>query len=373
MKSLLSLLLLFVLHTALFASATGDAAPALDNPEWLDGKKHELSALKGKKAAVLFMLNLDQKGLIAIAQLHRIFKACDDNEVALFAIINGQTASLKRFPGISQLPFPVAADPLRKNIPAFMRSYDTLPMAVIIDKKGILCWRGPINNTLPVLRNILSGKYDLQESIRIEKFSISLSAAIRKKEYPAALKLIRAEWERNPKELELVGMMLTLLQKHLKQEKEAFALIAEAHRKVPGNFNVYKLEHQLITRTGKHNLLPGLVERAIKDFQEKAPMNLLSLAKMINQNPSNLTSMQQICKVFHAGWRNGKFKSPEEKGFFAIEYSKVMHIYGRPDLAQQLAQTATKLFKPGSKNGIKAAGTGEYYSNILKIMPALAL
>ena len=373
MRSLLALLLLFALHTALFASATGEAAPALDNPEWLDGKKHDTSALKGKKAVVLFLLNLDQKGLIAISQLHRIHKACDDNEVALFAIINGQLSNLKRFPGLDQLPFPVAADYRRRNIPAFMRSYDVLPMAVIIDKNGILCWRGPINNTLPVLRNILTGKYDLKESVRIEKFSTSLSTAIRKKDYSAALKLIRAEWERNPKELELVGMMLTLYQKHLKQEKEAFALIAEAHRKVPGNFNIYKLEHQLITRTGKKELTSQLVERAIKEFQVKEPMNLLSLAKMVNQNPSDLKSMQQICKIFHAGWNNGKFKTPEEKGFFAIEYSKVMHIYGRPDLALQLAQTAAKLFKSGSKNGIKAASTADYYSNILKLMPALAL
>ena len=77
-----------------------------------------------------------------------------------------------------------------------------------------------------------------------------------------------------------------------------------------------------------------------------------------------------LIKLVGYAHKEGKFKNDEEKARFAVEYAKIMHNFGRPDLAKALALQASKLFKnQRERNGAMEAVI--FYQKVQNVAPTL--
>ena len=352
------------------AVATGEIAPEIPSPVWLDGKVHRVRDYRDKKITVLFIFEANQPGIVAMAQMNTIARKSNPAEVAFYGVGAASPDVLKRLYGVRQLPFPVCADHKNSVAKLYRRNFDQLPMAVVIGKDGKVYWRGSIKTAPLVINQVMKGKFDLKERIRVEKFSAAVAAAARAKDYEKALRLVRAEWDSHPEDLSLLSLQFTLLYNRLKRVDDCFKLIGEAHRKLPANPGVYELELQLISQSGRSNLYSAYVNRVRKDFASK-PMQLLFFAGKLSALSAKEFRPDLVTALLQTGWQ-AKFANNGDKARFAVDYAKVMHNYGRIDLAIQLAARAVELFAtPQEKNGANAALL--YYKKIYAVAQKLKL
>lgn len=359
---ILSVFAVITLSAAVQPVPTGTPAPVIPSPIWMDGKLHRISDFKDKKVTVLFIWNLDQHMLPALQQMSQVVARSDKSKTAFLGVGGANVETLKKIPAITKLPFPVCADHNRATVRLFCRSYDRPPLAVVIGKDSKVYWRGSIRQVPAVLEQIHSGKFDLKERLRTERFSDAVSNAIRAKKFDDALKLIRAEWERFPENMELLSMQLLLLERHLKRPQDAFKLIADAHKKQPKNPGIFELELQLLRNSGKVDQLENFCKRLIA-AHGSSPQLMIKFAELLTRMPIKDMRMDHIYLLMHTGWTKGKFANNKEKGRYALDYAKVMHGFNRTDLAYKLAVQAEKLLTGKAKAG--AADAMTYYKKIL--------
>ena len=372
-KSLVTLLLFAAAHIAVLAAEaiqTGAAAPHIPSPVWLDGKLHRIADARNKKITVLIIWNIDRGVSSAVQLMGQVARQLDRNKVELFGIAGAKADLLKKIPGIAQLPFPVCADHNRAVMRLYARNFDPRPLAVVIDKNGIVNWRGSLRQLPAVVNQLLNGKFDLKEQIRVEKFSAAVAAAVKARDFEKALSIVRAEWERYPKNIELLSMQLLLLERHLKRPDDAFKLIAAAHQKKTGNPGVYELEFKLIRNTGKLQLFDGFCDRLLAAHGD-SPELLVKFADLFFRLPVKDIRLDLIAKIFQHGWKNGKFANNRTKGRYALDYANLLHSMSRTDLALQMARNAEKILTGKEKSG--AADVVAYYLKIMLQAPKLKL
>ena len=361
------LFLLCLVCTAVAVNAkivnTGDAAPEISG-EWLDNKTHSIAEFKNKKTVVLFIWDLDNNGLAVIQAMNRLVKLFPAKDIACFGIANGDKMQVLKYPGVKQLPFPVCADAGKATAAKFLRSYDQLPLAVIIDKTGKVNWRGSVRQVPVAAKRVVEGKFDLNEQIAAEKFSTALKAAVQKKDFVAADKLVRAEWGRNPKNLDLLSMLLVINFRHLNKVDEAFKLIQQANKMMPKDAKLAELEIQLIVNSRQSKkYLDEFSKRTIANFGDN-PDVMKKMAARTAELKAEDIDLLHVHRFMQAAWRNGKFANIDAKTNFALEYARMLHNFCRPDLSYKLALWAKQNCSTAAQPGAAAAAT--YYKKIMQ-------
>ena len=339
--------------------------------DWLDNKPHSIDEFKNKKTVVLFIWNLDNNGLAVIQAMNQLAKLFPEKDVACFAIANGDKMQVLKFPGVKQLPIPVCADPGKATAAKYQRSYDQLPLAVVIDKKGILNWRGSIRQLPAVVKRVVEGKFDIKEQISAEKFSAALKDAVQKKDFVTADKLVRAEWGKNPKNLDLLSMLLVINFRHLNKVDEAFKLIQQANKMMPKDAKLAELEIQLIVNSRQSKkYLDEFAKRTIANFGDN-PDVMKKMAARTAELKAEDIDLLHVQRFMQAAWRNGKFADIDAKTNFALEYARMLHNFCRPDLSYKLALWAKQNCSKAAQPGAAAAAT--YYKKIMQTSAKMEL
>lgn len=372
MKKILSALVLSTLICTNLAAAanTGEPAPNIPSPIWLDGKVHRIAEYKNRKNTVIFLWNTDQRALAEFQLMNRIAKQPGNADTAFLGVGNADLNTLKKFPGVAKLAFPVCADHNRATAKLYTRSFDRLPLAVVIGKDGRIYWRGSIRQVPAVLKLIRENKFDLAERIRTEKFTRDVSDAIKGKKLDEACKLIYAEWTRFPDNLELLSMYILLSGNHLKRYEDGFKLLNTAYQKNPDNPEIGIIEFKHICSSGQFNRLDEFSRRMITKFGTR-PDIMTKFAANFVKLPAKEMPLKLINAFLSSGWRNGKFKKESDKAFYALNYAKLLHSFGRTDLACKLAIYAEQ--KLQGKDKISAGEAVTYYKKILAESAKLAL
>ena len=351
--------------------ATGTAAPEIPVKSWLDTKAHSIAEFKNKKTVVLFIWNLDHNGLPVIQAMKQLEKLFPAKDVACLGIANASVMETLKYPGIKKISFPICADEQRQTEKLYLRSYDKLPLAVVIDRTGKVNWRGSVQQVPVIVKQLLNGKFNLEEQIHAENFSSALKEAVKNRDFEKADRLVRAEWTRKPKDIELLSMMVVINFRHLKKVDEAFKLIEEAHKKVPKNPRVSELELQLIARSGRANThLEKFCKQTIADHSHN-PAVMKKFAARASELPAKDINLALIHALMQAGWRDGKFAKKSDKVDYALDYAKLMHNFCRPDLAYKLALWAKQNSNDPDKQGITAAVI--YYQKLINNSSKLKL
>ena len=344
------------------AAETGAPAPELEVKKWIKGDPIRLADLKGKKCVVLFFWTLSQNGTAAFAQIGLLAHKLGEKEVQFVAIGCDSADSIAKFNRLNELPFPVAADNMLATVNRYMRSNDRIPMAAIIDRNGVLAWRGAVGSLAGVLPEVIAGKFNIQQHVEREKFSQAVMSAIRIKDYPSALKLLDDELKKNPGNLELLNVKLPLQGKLMKDldgaEKSALAAV----EKNPKEPQLYWMIMKLLESDRPGRLAPW-IDRVATNFSDQ-PRVLLKFAQQEMNQPLVSLRPWNACKLLETAWKSGKFKDDRERGIAAGEYARALYFCGRPDLALNLAKEAVKLLK-GTREAAQANALAVYLNSVI--------
>ncbi len=344
------------------AAETGAPAPELEVKKWIKGDPIRLADLKGKKCVVLFFWTLSQNGTAAFAQIGLLAHKLGEKEVQFVAIGCDSADSIAKFNRLNELPFPVAADNMLATVNRYMRSNDRIPMAAIIDRNGVLAWRGAVGSLDGVLPEVIAGKFNIQQHVEREKFSQAVMSAIRIKDYPSALKLLDDELKKNPGNLELLNVKLPLQGKLMKDldgaEKSALAAV----EKNPKEPQLYWMIMKLLESDRPGRLAPW-IDRVATNFSDQ-PRVLLKFAQQEMNQPLVSLRPWNACKLLETAWKSGKFKDDRERGIAAGEYARALYFCGRPDLALSLSKEAVKLLK-GTREAAQANALAVYLNTVI--------
>ena len=348
---------------------TGTQVKALPSPLFIDGSTKMIGDFYGKKYVVLYLFELNRAALDDFAVMHEVRKQSAD--IADFVGIGvGNIAQVKKFPGVMQFGFPVNADKGEAR-EMFARDGEKLPLAVVLDKRGVILWRGAVKMALKTLRECESGKFDLKEEIRQEVFTDTVNDAIRNEKYDVALPMLKKEFAANPRKLELLRVQIAILKK-LNRIDEAFAAILEAQNLRPKSYRIFELEYQLIGETKKNERLADFFERLKKNFA-KNPGVLLGFALSECKLPPDQLEFKYVFDLVETGWNSKAFAKDEDKGMYALDYAKILHSVGRNDLAAVMARHAQVLLAKNEQGAQKAKNAFLYYTKMMQIAPKVKL
>ena len=226
--------------------AIGTKISGIPSPVFLDGKTRNFKEFLDKKYCVIYLWKPNQA---ALGDFARIAGVCDrfKNDVDFVGIGIGNAGVLKKFPGAIRLGFPVNADHKGAVLENWGLGEAVLPLSLVLDKNGTLLWRGRTPALAGQLQKCLSGKFNLLEEIRLDKFSGAVNAEVKAGNFDAAYKLLYQEWNSKKEGVpELVAPMISLLTKKLNRYEEAFKLLHEAQKKAPGYLRWYEMEYRML-------------------------------------------------------------------------------------------------------------------------------
>ncbi len=346
------------------AAATGDPAPELDVAAWAQGKEVKLSELKGKKYAVLFFWTISKQGTEDFAEMAKLAKGYE-KDVAFVGIGIDSADSVRNFVRLKELPFPVAADDKLGSVNLYMRERDRVPMAALIDKGGVLLWRGRPDLLDSVLKEVMAGKFDLKKAIERETFSASVMNAMKIRDYPTVLKLLNSELVLYPDNMELVSLKAKLLGSMMNKPDEALAFLNEMIAKRPKELKLYELALATLRDAHRSQELGGWYDRVIGNFGDQ-PLLLIRFSQEEMKSPVAELRLDNVLKLCSAAYHAPKFKDNQEKGLVAEEYARVLYFCGRPDKALEVAKESMVLLQ-GTKAFERAKTSVTYYSNVVAL------
>ena len=347
------------------AAATGDAAPELDVAAWVQGKETKLSELKGKKFTVLFFWTISKQGTEDFPDMAKLAKEYEKKDVAFIGVGIDSTDAVRNFVRLKELPFPVAADDKLVSVNLYMRERDRVPMAALIDKAGVLLWRGRPGLLDPVLKDVLAGKFDLKKSIERENFSRSVLDAMKIKDYPTVLKLLNAELVLYPDNMELVSLKAKLLGSLMNKPDEAVAFLNEVAARRPKDLQLCEIALATLREMRRGQEMSGWFDRIIANFGDR-PMLLIKFAQEEMKSPVEELRLENVLKLCRAAYGAPKFKDNQEKGLVAEEYARILYYCGRPDKALEVAKESLVLLQ-GTKAFERAKASVTYYSNVVAL------
>ena len=374
MKKSVILFLSAVLGVNVFAAKIeiGAKISTIPSPVFLDGKTRNFKEFLGKKYCVVYLWKPNQAALGDFARISGVFeKFKKDADFVGIGFANADI--LKKFPGAVRLGFPMNSDHKSAALEAWGLVDAALPMCLLLDKNGTLLWRGKSAALPAQLNRCLSGKFNLIEEIRLDKFSTAVNAEVKAGRFDAAYKLLYAEWSSQKNGVpELIPPMISLLTKKLNRSEEAFKLLHEAQNKNPGNLRWYEMEYRMLGDKKFASREAEFFARVKKVFAEK-PGVLMAFAIAESKGPLAELDMKNVLSLLETGWRSTGFKSEQERGFFAIEYAKIFSSIGRNDLAMQMAKIAYKYLQNDKKHGDGVKQAVLHYSKMLQLAPAVKI
>ncbi len=326
------------------AADTGAAAPEFAVAEWIKGTPVKLADCKGKKPVALLIWTLSQKGVGGLVEFGRLAAKFDAKEVQFIAVAYDAPAAIRRCKALEEIAFPVGADDKLGTVNSYMRPYDRVPLVVLIDRKGVLSWRGEVELAEQPLREVLAGKFNLKEQIDREKFRLAVANAMQAKDFPTVIKLTDAELKRYPDRHDLLALKLTVLGRMQKNFDAAEQTAREAVARNPKDFQIYDMILQILRAGGELERLGLWYDRVIAAFPDQ-PMLLTGLAQTEMNQPIDKLRPQNAYKLCKAAWESTAIPGDRERGIIAGEYARALYFCSRADKALAIAQEAMKYLK----------------------------
>ena len=369
MKKFLTAVLLFACLFHAFANAvpTGADAPEPVLREWIKGKPFTVAEFKGKLPVVLFFWTISENGSKSFSQVTNI-AGKHLGKAAFLAIGCDSPNAMKKFFRLPKLGMPVAADKQLNTLHNYMRPNDKLPLCAVIDRKGKLVWRGTSEQLDAVLSDVINDRYDIGKALRREKLSNDINAALKVRNYDAALKAIDLALVEYPDNQELVSVKVKLLTTHKQNYAAAEKFLEERAKVFPENPLFAEIAIQTMRQLGHLQKVDKWTKFVLEKFYNK-PRTLLKLANAELQQPVDRINIRNAWKLADTAWRNAGNLPPQEKGMIALEYARVLNHCGKPEKSVTLTQEAVKLLKGRSKAGAEAYL--KYYNEIVKLSKEL--
>ena len=350
------------------AAEIGGPAPGFKPSEWLNGKPVTPETERGRGATVLMVWVPAPRSEVALRQFMAAIERCKGKAVRFAVVSCSDRARTEAAVKSAALPCSLALADLAAAR-AFMRSNDRLPLAVVIGSDGRLLWRGTPGAVGRIAESVADGSYNLDDTIRKEKFSLEFAAALQKSDFKTALKLIDAELGHNSDSAELLSLKAALLVQKLDRPDEALAAVEAGIAANPKNAAIYDLGVKIMHSIGREERLAPLYRRLAAEFPDRPDM-LMKFADFEMSRPVEDMRPECIQNLAVAALASPKFADDHEKGMITFGYSRAMYLCGRPDLALTAIKQALPLLK-GSKEYESAKKYAAFYNRVAVISSQL--
>ena len=177
-RGALTALTLFAAAVPALAVDLGDEAPEIDVTAWIKGGPVDLAAGAGENVYVLsFFSTLGEASKKSIPQLGELQKMYADQGLVVVGISTESEETLTGFVD-KEVPFefPVARDQDKNTYGPYMKGQRNLPFAVIVNREGMVAWKGRPAAIDIVLGKVMAGKYSVDDAKKADELTGKLRA-----------------------------------------------------------------------------------------------------------------------------------------------------------------------------------------------------
>lgn len=337
----------FLTAGMLYAAVIGENAPEPELGPVLAGQKFRLADMRGKQITVLhFWKNGCPPCAQAVPMINELVKRYR-GKAAFLAVGDGLPSELRKENHWKKLTCPVAADNFQNTARLYMPPRDrSYPSDAVIGKDGKLLWFGPTAMLAGVLAEIVEGKYDLAAAVALDRFNRAMQSAMAKKDYPAALKILRERRKVLPDDPELAIGEANILAGNCKKTEEALQVLDREIARMPQLFMLYQAKMQIL-----HFATPPADKRRIRHYQAIAeafrtrPQLLIQLAGGMMKRKVGSFEILGVYHLARAAYHSPALRDKIDRGKAAATLARSYYYMGMPERAVIYQAEAVDLLK----------------------------
>ncbi|HJO93015.1 MAG TPA: TlpA disulfide reductase family protein [Victivallales bacterium] len=368
----------FILANNVLGLDIGDKAPKLEISDWVCGGSVKIEYNKNEdinKIYVLFFWAAWDGGSLHLLNFvekeNELFKYDD---VVFIGISKENTSKIKQFlrkiPGID---INLGIDDTANTYNKYMSRMSGLPMFFIIGKDGKLLWKGPPFEVDRVIKKIVTGTFDTDEQLKIEKIRQKIRTASIRFEKDKIIDDAKNILKIDPSDETAINI---IVQKFIddREYKRALNFISSSKHEVHGNkFTMrflYFYELRIINLMDNKNKVESLLKKLVNNYSvsfSNSPKALNELtAAILNDVPFELWPIDGLLRMSERAVRLETLfnRKSEQLGLRLQILAKIYYHLGKIDKALNTQIKANRLFKNiiNEKKGIRLA---EFYKKLL--------
>lgn len=346
MKKFILFMVLFTLIVPVGgALELGKIAPELEVSQWVKNGSAYIGAGKKNKIFVIqFWATWCPPCVSIIPYLSNIQRKYKAEDVEVVAITKEDAETVIKFvKQQTRMDYHVAIDKKGKTNELYMAGIDSLPTAFVIDKKGIVVWRGHPMELDKVLPQVIAGTFDHLAYQKLDGLQEKFKLAMQMRQIDEATKLADQILFINPNNWPVMQFRLMVF-KQRGQHTAAIAFLQSLIRKFPGNESAYFIKLGLLRQEDPKKIKTCAEEILNKFSENPAIMNRLAWDLLENSNFGN----QPLRLALTAAQKGFKMTHPKDKPALAANSDTLARCYysiGRIDKAIEFQNQALTLAK----------------------------
>lgn len=365
MKKFFASIVLLGICGAVFAAAVGEMAPELDLGPALKGKKFRLADMRGKQYTVIHFWKTRCPACVkAVPMINELVKLYR-NKVAFMAVGTDFPANLRQEKHWNEFQCPVVSDSFLKTVQLYLHKNHQFPMDAVVGMDGKLLWLGPTAMLASVLGDIMEGKFDAAGAAALDRFNREMTDAMSRKDYPRALKTLRARLKVTPEDQQLAVSEAYLLAANCGKVEEALTVLDKNIAKYPQAFRFYQAKLQILQQ-----YTPPADARRIRHYQAMAgafstrPRLLIGLASSMMKQKVGSYELLGVYHLAFAAYHSPALRDPLDRGRAAAALARSYYYIGMPERAVIYQAEAAELLKKTTE-GRRCAMDLEFYRSTL--------
>ena len=249
-----------------FCLEPGDQAPELSTAKFLAGNEVKLADLKDKSPCLIeFFASWSDDGVEALKTLSKLKRDFAKDKLEVVAVSSEQekdllalSAKLKK-DGVS-----VALDDKSASEAAYMSSEPVLPTFFLVDKKGVLLWKGHASDLLYIVKRFSEGKFTVEDSKKVSALRKTIAEALAAKSLNKAIESSDDLLNILPADSETVKLRLAIYEMQ-GNRRQSLDFLDSLIEKAPGEASLYFSKLDVMLHSD-----PKAKSTEIAQFAEKA-------------------------------------------------------------------------------------------------------
>lgn len=363
---MMSAVVIAMIMPVLQALDMGKPAPEIQVSKWVKNGPVHLGAGKNRNIFVIeFWATWCPPCLTSIPHLSDLQAKYKDQGVVVVGITKEDEATVKEFVTSHQnMDYHVALDKNGETNKVYMKGIDSIPTAFVIDKQGIVVWRGHPMQLDKVLAQVLAGTFDYADFKKLgalqEKFKLSMQMRKVKEAAELAEEILYID----PNDLVAMQVRLMLFQRQ-GQQTAAIAFLDSLIRKFPKNESSHFIKLSLLW-----NEDPVKIKDCAESIMEKFKNNAVTLNRLAWDLLENGNFGTQPLGIALAAAEKGlEMTNENDKPALAANTDTLARCYysiGRIDKAIEL-QTQALVFAKGTVEEKMLLNTLDFYRKAKKL------
>ena len=360
MKYLTLIILFFTLSSqAIQALEVTEQAPDIIITDWYNKPNSLIQDKNGKTVYLVeFWASWCKPCIPSVKFLNELQKKYKKQGLEIIAITDESQGDTIKFLKEHNIQYSVGFDKDGKTMQSYLTDKDGLPTSFIINKDGVVVYKGHPMKSETILKQVLNDKYDLAEVKKLKDLEKKLEKAIRAFNIQEASDIAEEILYISPNNFDAMQFRLLAFEK-MGQEMAAFAFLDSLIKKFPENEDTYFIKLSLFIDL-KPEKVNDFAEEIYNQFKD-TPRTMNRLAWELIDNGEFATQHLGIAlKSAKEAVKNGK---PLGNDFYSASIDTLARCYyyiGLLGKAIKNQETAYNLAK-GGKNESEIYKTLQYY------------